>query len=67
MSSRSSSAFAAPSARYEIFAEAQGWSWRFVDGLSEVAPASRPLTREQCLKTVQWLRNTLAAPLFILH
>lgn len=57
----------AHSIRYEIYQDSEGWKWRFVDGKVMIGPMSRPLTWEQCLKTVQILRNTLAAPVLILR
>lgn len=55
------------SARYEIFAEGDGWRCRFFDGENVIPLVARALTREQCLKAVQILRNTLSAPLVLVR
>lgn len=52
--------------RYEIFPEADGWKWRFVDGIEDFAHASRCLTWDQCLRAVELLRKTLVAPIVVI-
>lgn len=55
------------SARYEMFAEGDGWKCRFFDGDTVIPLVARALTRDQCLKAIQILRNTLSAPLVLVR
>ena len=54
-------------ARYEIFADGDGWRCRYFDGENVIPLVARTSTRDQCFKAVQMLRNTLSAPLVLVR
>jgi hypothetical protein len=54
--------------RYEIYSGDDGLRWRFVDLDGTVlVSAPRPLTLDQCIKTVQIMQATVGAPVIVLQ